>query len=163
MKKGLIIMLCGLPGSGKTTLAKELEIKRKAIRLCPDEWIVAILENDFKMSVADKIRAPLEKYLLKQAIKIANLGNDVILENGFWTISDRTYYREFIEKAGLEVYLYYLYSPLNILKKRVNERNQEKYMFKVQAYNLDHWNKIFEEPKEDEEKLYKYFEKINSF
>jgi predicted kinase len=33
-----LILICGLPGSGKTTLAKELEPGVPAIRLSPDEW-----------------------------------------------------------------------------------------------------------------------------
>lgn len=37
-----LIILCGLPGSGKTTLAKLLEGKRRAVRLCPDEWMDAL-------------------------------------------------------------------------------------------------------------------------
>lgn len=45
MKKGTIILLCGFPGSGKTTLAKKLEIERHAIRLSPEEWIIGILKN----------------------------------------------------------------------------------------------------------------------
>ena len=33
-----LILVCGLPGSGKTTLAKELAPKVPAVRLSPDEW-----------------------------------------------------------------------------------------------------------------------------
>ena len=34
-----LVILCGLPGSGKTTLAKALEHKLGAIRLSADEWL----------------------------------------------------------------------------------------------------------------------------
>src|ERR1700730_9936253 len=34
-----LLLLCGLPGSGKTTLAKKLERERHALRLSPDEWL----------------------------------------------------------------------------------------------------------------------------
>ena len=37
-------------------LSKKLEIKRKAIRLCPDEWIVAILENDFNDALSKGLK-----------------------------------------------------------------------------------------------------------
>jgi predicted kinase len=31
--------MVGLPGAGKTTLAKQLEVEHKVLRLTPDEWI----------------------------------------------------------------------------------------------------------------------------
>lgn len=37
-----LILICGLPGSGKTTLAKSLAGSRSALRLCPDEWQAAL-------------------------------------------------------------------------------------------------------------------------
>ena len=39
---GRLIIVCGLPGSGKTTLAKWLEGKLRAVRLAPDEWMDAM-------------------------------------------------------------------------------------------------------------------------
>ena len=36
---GRLIIVCGLPGSGKTTHAKHLEAKLPAVRFCPDEWM----------------------------------------------------------------------------------------------------------------------------
>ncbi|MEK7765765.1 MAG: AAA family ATPase, partial [bacterium] len=37
-----LIIVCGLPGSGKTTLAKRLEGQLGAIRFAPDEWMEAL-------------------------------------------------------------------------------------------------------------------------
>lgn len=37
-----LVIVCGLPGSGKTTLAKALESKVKAVRFSPDEWMDAL-------------------------------------------------------------------------------------------------------------------------
>ena len=34
-----VIIVCGLPGAGKTTHAKVLEKELGAIRFCPDEWM----------------------------------------------------------------------------------------------------------------------------
>ncbi|MEP7216945.1 MAG: AAA family ATPase [Anaerolineaceae bacterium] len=34
-----LILVCGLPGAGKTTLARQLERQLPAIRLCCDEWL----------------------------------------------------------------------------------------------------------------------------
>ena len=39
---GRLIIVCGLPGSGKTTLAKALESSLVAVRFSPDEWMDAL-------------------------------------------------------------------------------------------------------------------------
>ena len=41
-RKAVLHLICGLPGSGKTTLAKKIEASRGAVRFCPDEWIKEI-------------------------------------------------------------------------------------------------------------------------
>ncbi|MCC7188403.1 MAG: AAA family ATPase, partial [Anaerolineales bacterium] len=40
-----LIIVCGLPGSGKTTLAKCFEEDLHAVRLSPDEWMDALSIN----------------------------------------------------------------------------------------------------------------------
>jgi hypothetical protein len=37
-----LILTCGLPGAGKTTLATQLASKRSAVRLTKDEWLWAL-------------------------------------------------------------------------------------------------------------------------
>jgi len=36
--RATVYLIVGLPGAGKTTHAKELEISASALRLTPDEW-----------------------------------------------------------------------------------------------------------------------------
>ena len=38
-------LVCGLPGAGKTTLARALERRLRAVRLCADEWMAALALN----------------------------------------------------------------------------------------------------------------------
>jgi len=37
-----LILICGLPGAGKTTFAKRLEVERSALRLTPDDWMARL-------------------------------------------------------------------------------------------------------------------------
>jgi integrase len=36
-------LICGLPGAGKTTLARRLEGELPGLRLSPDEWLIRII------------------------------------------------------------------------------------------------------------------------
>ena len=44
-RKGRLIVVCGLPGSGKTTYARKLETEDGAVRYCPDEWMTDLGAN----------------------------------------------------------------------------------------------------------------------
>lgn len=80
-----LILLCGLPGSGKTTVARRVEAEVPAMRLCPDEWLtgLGIDLND------EPMRDRLEVQFWELAKDLLRLGQSVILESGFWLRSDR--------------------------------------------------------------------------
>jgi pantothenate kinase-related protein Tda10 len=56
-KPGKLIIICGLPGSGKTTLAKRLEGELQATRFSPDEWMEALSLDLYDEAARRKIEA----------------------------------------------------------------------------------------------------------
>jgi predicted kinase len=52
-----LIIVCGLPVSGKTTLAKVLESRLQAVRFSPDEWINALSLDLYDEESRGKIEA----------------------------------------------------------------------------------------------------------
>lgn len=84
-----LYLICGLPGSGKTTLAKELETFEKALRFCSDEWVSSIIENKNDRKELDRLRVPVERLMWDLAKKLLISDVDVILENGFWSRKER--------------------------------------------------------------------------
>jgi predicted kinase len=91
-----LILICGLPGSGKTTFAKELAPEVRAVRLSPDEW-----KHDLGIDYYDEQRrVQLENRLWQLGRELLTLGQSVILENGFWTRKERAL---FDQAAGLTV------------------------------------------------------------
>jgi AAA domain len=80
-----LIIVCGLPGAGKTTLAKELERNLQAVRFCPDEWMA-----EFAMDVWDEPRrTKIEAFQWKLGQRLLELGQTIIIEWGTWGRSER--------------------------------------------------------------------------
>lgn len=145
-------LLCGLPASGKTTLAKELEEKHAAVRLCPDEWILKLLPVDYPNEERDRLRGPVEAIQWDLATRLLSLGIDVIIEWGLWTKQERIALRDRARQLGAAARLYYLDVTLDELLERIEQRNADvpAGSFFVDPRELAEWHAIFEAPDADE-------------
>lgn len=77
---GKLIFVCGLPGSGKTTHARQLETKLRALRLCPDEWMDAL-----SIDIWDEARrAKTESLQWELGQQFLAVGGTVVIEWGTW-------------------------------------------------------------------------------
>ena len=141
-------LICGLPGAGKTTLAKQLEKACQTVRFSPDEWLHR-LGLDFYDEAA---RARVEHLQWEVAQQLLSCGNDVILENGFWSKLERNQYRAVAEKVGAATKIHYLDVPMAELKSRISKRNlnSDPDTPEVDPSCLDEWSKLFEPPSGEE-------------
>lgn len=147
-----LYLICGLPGSGKTTLARQLEREHNALRLCPDEWIAQILADPGDRTEMDRLRDVVESIQWDVAKRALTTGVNVILENGFWSREERIRFRTEAEILGADVELHYLSAGIDELWRRIEERNAElpAGTFHINRDELDEWAKLFETPSEDE-------------
>ena len=152
MTMATLFMICGLPGSGKTTLAKQLESSRPALRLCPDEWIASLLSDATDTQELDRLRSPVESIQWEIAKRVLALGRDVVLEWGFWSREERAHYRAQTEALGARVELRYLEVDRNELWARLSNRNAAlpPGTFVVTKAQLDLWWSWFQPPTADE-------------
>jgi predicted kinase len=140
-------LVCGLPGAGKSTLARRLEEDGAGLRLCSDEWMLAL---DFGL-YDHAARSRVERLQWALAQSLLARGVSVILENGFWSRSERDSYRSVAQALGAKARLHYVTAPLDELTRRISIRNETAPPGAV--VNLDdlkQWSEIFETPTTDE-------------
>jgi len=147
-----LFLICGLPGSGKTTLARQIEASRPALRLCPDEWISRILADPNDQAELDRLRDPVEQIQWDMGRRALVLGVDVVLEFGFWSREERAQFRSQAEALGARVELLYLEASRDELWARLQKRNANlpPDSFQVSEDQLDLWLSWFEAPLPDE-------------
>ncbi len=118
-QRPVLIAFCGLPGSGKTTIAREVEKTTGAVRLNVDEWVAA-LGVDFW---DDEFRHKLHARLYEHGITLLQLGHSVILEDGLWRRDERDSLREVAHELGAAIEIHYFDVPFEELWRRLEARN----------------------------------------
>jgi predicted kinase len=141
-------LICGLPGSGKTALAKRLERELPALRLAPDEWMARIVGDGYD----EEKRTVVETIQWEIAARALSLGVDVILEFGFWSRRERDDFRSRAAALGSDTKLYFLDVPRDELLRRLGQRNAAlpQDTFRIDEAQLDLWMNHFEPPTPDE-------------
>ncbi len=117
-------LICGLPGAGKTTLAKEIAARGGAVRFCPDEWIKDIWREKAETE-GNQFRDHIEQLQWKTAKEILRNRVDVIIEWGTWGRDEREKLRDEARETGAKVKLYYLDVSREILRERILIRNKD--------------------------------------
>jgi len=151
--RGRLIIVCGLPGSGKTTHARQLEDRLHAIRFSPDEWMNALALDLYDEERREKIEA--FQWTLGQ--RLLALGLTIIIEWGTWGRPERDRLRLEARALGAAVELHYLSAPIDVLLARTQRRGMESPP--IERNQIVQWASIFQEPTPEEMALFDSFYK----
>jgi predicted kinase len=139
-----LILTCGLPGAGKTKLARQLAADRGAVRLTKDEWLTALGSSPWDEPTREKV----EDELWRLAQEILRLGLSVVLDFGLWARIERDDMRAAARGLGVGVELHYLDAPTDELWRRIEARNSQPPWdsYPIRRADLEGWARLFQAP-----------------
>ena len=143
-----LVLICGLPASGKSTLARQLAPKIPAIRLDKDGWVTELGEDVWD----HEFRVRIERQLWALTQELLTQGQSVILEWGHWARVERDEKRIEARALGVGVELHYLDGPLDELIERADRRTAsgEWTASPMTRAHFEEWATIFQPPDEEE-------------
>jgi hypothetical protein len=114
-----VIFMCGPAGSGKSTIARQLESEGMT-RLSFDE--VAWQRGHRSMPIPAEVHREIQGDLHERLIDLVTSGVDVVLDFSFWSRQMRDDYRELLKPLGVEPETIYLATPRAVVLTRVRDR-----------------------------------------
>lgn len=118
--------ICGKPGAGKTTLARELGRRLPAVFICEDEWLSTLgfeVESvDNYIVAASKCRAVIGPL----ASRLLQVGVSVVFDFAGNTVKARQWVRSVFEAAGADHLLHVIEASDAECLANIHRRNEEK-------------------------------------
>ena len=143
-----LFLTVGLPGSGKTTVARRIEVEEKALRLTKDEWVKALYGLANPPSASDVI----EGRLIEIGMRALELGINVVIDFGLWGRDERSALRQAAADLGAAVKMCYLELPPDEQRRRLDRRQAEEphATWRMSDEELAEWAAIISIPTQGE-------------
>jgi predicted kinase len=148
-----LLLMVGLPGSGKTVRARELASERGALRLTADDWALSLFgQEDRHQERPDGKRWLLEGRLVALAIDALRLRLSVVLDCGLWSRDERSALRWMAASVGASCEIVYLPVEREVQWSRIQHRwkHTPEQTFPMAEGELDPWRSMFEVPDAEE-------------
>lgn len=144
-----VIMMCGRICSGKSTFAKKLAAKEKAVIFSADGIMLALFGSDAG-EMHDIYLQRTKKYIFEKAAETAGNGIDAIIDLGLFTKAERDFARDFFGSRNIAYEIIFIDISDEEWRKRIEKRNRSQ---SPDSYFVDEGllrKCVFEFPEKDE-------------
>lgn len=117
-----IVLLCGLPGSGKSTWAAARAL-RGAMVFNSDQWMLRLYGPHMSREVFDARLAACFGLICEQTNRLTALGIDVVIDGVGWKREQRRLVVERLAVSGAALSLLWFDVPPDELRRRLVRRN----------------------------------------
>lgn len=153
---GLVVLMCGLAGSGKTTFSKQLELKGfKRLSIDEEVWkTFGRFGVDYDASEYPRCLEATRKVMTRSLIEAMGSKRPTVVDSAFWNRASRDEHKALIEEYGCAWKVVYLKADPEVLRRRLAQRSDRfdaNAAFPVTDDLLDRFLSSFEEPADEGE------------
>ncbi|MFJ6770747.1 AAA family ATPase [Kitasatospora sp. NPDC091257] len=158
-RSSTVVLMCGLPGAGKTTFAMGL-VQQGYARLSIDEGVwerlgrcdagLVLPQEEF-----DRLKDEIRREQLVELVELMRDGRDVVVDYTFRSRAARDTYKALVERHGCRWELVHLKADRATLERRLAVRNEQRgaNSVTVSAELFDRYFIGFEEPRGEGEQV----------
>ena len=142
-------LLAGLPGAGKTTLARRICDEAPAVRFTLDEWMLRLYGLSYDDPSYGDRAVEVRELIWDSAQQVLRAGIDVVLDWSQWSRAKRAEWKQRATENGWAVVLHYVATPADVSVERLANRSAA-YSHNIDAAGVTHMERLFEPPTADE-------------
>jgi predicted kinase len=122
--KGTLFFLCGKMAAGKSTLARQLAARERAVLFVQDEWVETLYPNQI-VNVATYIEysGRINRILAPYVVSLLSRGISVVMDFPGNTRNQRAWFRDIIDRSGADHELHFVDTPDAICKAQLKTRS----------------------------------------
>ena len=123
--KAKLFFLCGKMAAGKSTLARDLALRKDAVLLVQDEFLDALYPGEIiDIPDFDRCSSRLRSALAPHVCALVSKGVSVVLDFPANTKGQRAWFRALFERANVEHELHFIDASDALCKKQLRDRSQ---------------------------------------